>query len=199
MSNPVHRAPHDPMERLARTPRDVMVMLESQPLFAGMNARERGPFADIAEVVRCPGHTRVFAAGDDGRFLYIVLQGQLAIRTDDKLGSTANQYEVAPGHAAGCDALLSGKVHDFTCVAVSNTAALRFPLATLQTWIGEGRTGAVKLFAALRTELAGEIRQTADALCSLLEQASARSAPISQTWEISTPRPPSGVHEPSRR
>jgi CRP-like cAMP-binding protein len=187
-------ASHDPMERLPRTPRDVMTLLDGQPLFAGMTQRERGPFADVAEVVRCVGNTCVFAHGEEGRYLYLVLQGRLALRFNDKAAGVAGQCEVGPGQSAGSDAWMSQRTHDFSCVAVQNTAALRFPTAPLRTWLLEGRTGAVKLFAALRIELAEHIRRSAEELGALLDQAVARSAPISAVWEVGQPHPPSGVH-----
>ena len=104
---------------------------------------------------------------------------------------------VAPGRLAGVDALMSGRPHQWHCVATQNTAALRWPLAHLRNWIQEGRTGAVKLFGHARNELAEDLRTSSLELASLVDQAAHRAAPISQIFEVGAPRPISGVHPPA--
>lgn len=166
----------DPMERLARQPREVVKLLEPIALFDEMNLRERSMMAEVAEVVRCSGGTRLYDAGDEGRFLYCVLQGRLELRTTIGTGLTHGVREVPAGRLAGLDAVLTQQPYHLACVALENTAALRFHTAQLHQLLAIGTPAAIKLFAAMRSELGSDIRSATLQVVKLLEATSVRAS-----------------------
>lgn len=158
----------DHMERLPRSPREVLRLLETPALFAEMNARERQWFADLAEVVRCAMGTVVFAPGDEGQYLYIVLQGSFELRIKAPNGAYHRMHEILVGHTAGGDALLAKAAHRTQCIAHEASAALRISFKALQTAIAADATQAVKMCTVLRAELAEQIRDATEQLVSIL-------------------------------
>jgi CRP-like cAMP-binding protein len=166
----------DPMERLPRQPRDILKLLEPIALFDELNLRERSMMAEVAEVVRCSGGTKLYEAGDEGRYLYCVLQGRLELRTTIGTGLTHGVREVPVGRLAGLDAVLTQQPYHLACAALENTAALRFHTSQLHQLLSIGTPAAIKLFAAMRTELGNDIRTATLQVVKLLEATSVRGS-----------------------
>ncbi len=166
----------DPMERLQRLPRDVLKLMEPISLFDELNLRERSMLSEVAEVVRCIGGTKVFDAGDEGKYLYCVLQGRLDLRTGVATGLTHSVREIPAGRLAGLDAVLTQQPYHMMCMALENTAALRFHTHQLHQLLAAGTPAAIKLFAALRTELGNDIRTATLQVVKLLDATSVRGS-----------------------
>ena len=166
----------EPIERVRKAPRDIVALMGPIGLFEELSPRERAVVSEIAEVVRCLGRTKVFEAGDEGKYLYCVLQGRLELRTVTGPGMTHAVREIPAGRMAGLDAVLTQAPYHMTCIALENTAALRFHTAQLHQLLGLGTPAAIKLFVAMRTELGADIRAATMQVVNLLEQTSARGS-----------------------
>ncbi len=158
----------DHMERLPRSAREIVRLLETPPLFAEMNARERQWFADFAEVVRCAMGTVAFAPGEEGQYLYVVLQGSFELRVKAPNGAYHRMHEIGVGRTAGGDALLAKLPHRTQCVSVEASAALRFNFKALHAAIAANSTQTTKMCTVLRAELSEQIRDATDQLVGLL-------------------------------
>lgn len=170
--------PRDPMQRLPRTPRDMLQLFETVDVFQETNLRERATLAEIAEVVRCAGGTKVFEAGEEGRYLYCVLQGRLELRAAAGPGTTHHVRGIPAGRLAGLDAVLTQQPYHLACFAVENTAALRFQTTQLHQMLAMGTPAAVKLFSAMRTELGSAIRDATMQVAKLLEATAVRGSSL---------------------
>lgn len=168
----------DPMERLRKTPADIVRLMEPIPLFDELTLREKAILAELCEVVRCAAQTRVFEAGEEGRNLYVVLQGRLELRTVVSAGLTHGVREIPAGRLAGLDAVLLQSPYHLQCVALENTAALRFQTHQLHQLLASGTPAAVKLFVAMRAELGMEIRAATLQVVQLLEATSAMGSQV---------------------
>jgi CRP-like cAMP-binding protein len=164
----------DPMQRIRKLAREVQKLIEPLPLFAGLNVREQALFAEIAEVVRCAGGVKVFDGGEEGRYLYIVVQGRLELKTPTGAGLFYGVREIVAGRPAGIDAVLMRAPYHMTCVALEPTAALRFQTAHLHKMLDNAVPAAIKLFTALRAEMGDDIRAATLEVVQLLEQTSVR-------------------------
>ncbi|MSP92746.1 MAG: cyclic nucleotide-binding domain-containing protein [Myxococcales bacterium] len=171
----------DSMERIRKLPREVLKYMEPIPLFQDMSTRERAMFSEMGEVARCPGGTKIFEGGEEGKYLLIVLQGRLELRTPTGAGMSHAVREMALGQVVGVDAVLLQAPYHMTCLALENTAALRFQTVHLHRMIEQGLPAGIKIFVALRAELAAEIRTATLEVARLLEQTSVRGS--NKSWD----------------
>ena len=169
------------MDRMRKLPREVLKYMEPIPVFQDMSTRERAIFSEMGEVARCAGGTKVFEGGEEGKYLLIVLQGRLELRTPTGAGMSHAVREMTLGQVVGVDAVLLQAPYHMTCVALENTAALRFQTVHLHRMIEQGLPAGIKFFVALRAELAAEIRAATLEVARLLEQTSVRGS--NQAWE----------------
>ena len=180
----------DPMERLRKPPREVLKLMEPIPLFEELNVRERTVLSEMAEVVRCSGGTKVFEGGDDGLYLYCVLKGRLELRTASAPGLTLAVREIPEGRLAGLDAVLTQAPYHMSCVALENTAAMRFHTSQLHQLLQAGTPAAIKLFVAMRLELGTDLRAATLQVTRLLESSSVRGSGVPQASSPARPPPP---------
>lgn len=160
------------LEVLRRPAREVIKFLDDIELFDELNAREKEAIADMVNIVRCPGGTVVYESGDEGAHLYVVIQGEMELRTRVGPGMQHTFRMIEAGQCAGLDAMLSRSDYHMQCIARDKTAALRFRSAELHQALDNGHTGVVKLFAALGMQLGQQIRRATLEVVFMLEKTS---------------------------
>ncbi len=164
----------DRMERLQRPARDIVKLMADLPLFEQLTERERASLAELAELARCPGGTVVFESGEEGRYVYCVIQGTLELRTRTGPGIFHEVRTIGVGQVTGLDAMLSGSPYHMKCVALEGTATLRFRSEQMRELLAAGRPFAIKFFNSLCDELGSQIREATLAVVRMLEATSLR-------------------------
>lgn len=164
--------PRGNLEVLRRSQRETMKFIEDVALFEELHTREREAMAEMAEIVRCPGGTVVYDTGEEGRWLYVVLQGEMELRTRVGPGIQHTFRLIGPGKCAGLDAILSRSDYHMQCVARDKTAALRFVGRDLLEAMERGSPAAVKVFAAMGLQLGADIREATLNVVHMLEKTS---------------------------
>jgi len=175
VSGAFHSMPEN-MERVQRSVRDVLRLIAEVPLLADLHERERAVLAEIAEIVRCPGGTVLYEPGQMGTHLYIILQGQVEIRSQVGPGIYHAVRRLEDGDVAGIDAALGGGEYHMQARALDKTAALRFRTDTLRKFIEAGKPAGIKLFVALSDELGMQIRSSTMDVVRMLAKSAAKMA-----------------------
>ncbi len=89
------------LEVMHRSQREMLKLIEDVELFAELHTREKEAVAEMADIVRCPGGTVVYETGDEGRWLYVILQGEMVLRTRIGPGMHHTFRMIGPGGCAG--------------------------------------------------------------------------------------------------
>ena len=164
--------PRGNLEVLRRSQREMLKFIDDVPLFDELHTREREAIAEMAEIVRCPGGTVIYETGEEGRWFYVILQGEMELRTRIGPGMQHTFRMIGPGKCAGVDAVLSRSDYHMQCVAREKTAALRMVGGELLDAVERGVPAAVKLFAAMGTQLGADIRAATLDVVHMLEKTS---------------------------
>jgi len=165
-------APQGNLEVLHRSQREMLKLIDDVELFSELHSREREAIAEMADIVRCPGGTVVYETGDEGKWLYVILQGEMELRTRVGPGMHHTFRTIGAGTCAGLDAVLSRTDYHMQCVARDKTAALRFRGEDIQRQAERGVPAAVKLFSALSSLLGADIRTATMDVVHMLEKTS---------------------------
>lgn len=158
---------HDPMARLGAQPREVLRVLETVELFADMTTRERSVLAEIAELVKCDRDVQVFGVGEDVRWWYLLLHGQIdeSVRAPD--GTWPVVRQVLSGQCVGLDSVLSGQPSATQATSVSACALVRIPVMQLHQVLRGSSVVSVKLQVALNAELGRDLRAATEAVIEM--------------------------------
>lgn len=166
----------DGMERVQRSPRDVLRLMEDVPSLQSLHDHERTDLAEVAEIVRCPGGTALYEPGDAGTHLYLILQGRLEIRCKVGPGIYHTVRHLEDGAIAGIDAVLGGGEYHMQARTLDKTAALRFRTDVIRKLIEAGKPAGIKLFVSLSDALGGQIRSATEDVVRMLAKTSMRMA-----------------------
>ncbi len=150
----------------------MLQLISDVDLFDELHPAEREAIVKMADIVRCPGGTVVYETGDEGCWLYVILQGQMELRTRIGPGMYHTFRIIGPGRCAGLDAVLSRTDYHMQCVARDKTAALRFRSDEFLRQVKRGVPAAVKVFSALSSLLGLDIRSATMDVVQMLEKTS---------------------------
>jgi CRP/FNR family transcriptional regulator, cyclic AMP receptor protein len=95
--------------------------LKGLPLFDGMSAEQLLPVADAAKRVAADASAVLFRQGDEGRDLYVLLQGEAV-----GLHSGIEVYQYGPGDLVGELAFLEESRHPVTVLLRSKAELIHF-------------------------------------------------------------------------
>ncbi len=103
-----------------------MMLIRQVPIFAELDAEDLEELASIVEERRLDAGTALFAEGDVGDAVYLIVKGR--VRVFVGAGDRANTInELGPGACIGEMAVLDASPRSATVQAVENTRALRVP------------------------------------------------------------------------
>lgn len=149
-----------PWQLVDRSPRERLGYMEGVAPLESMHVRERAALAEVAEIVRCHGGAVIYEGGDEGKFLYLIIQGGVHLRVS--LGQ--NRWHVAhhlgPGAFIGLDAALTGSPYHLQAIATERTAAFRIKRDTIYAQLREGRPAMAKLYVKMGDALGELIRES---------------------------------------
>ena len=101
---------------------DAAAALDAVPLFADLPRKRRRRASRLAQTMRVPANTVLALEDEPARDFFVVLDGRLDVRQDDKLVATRG-----PGSHAGAPALLAGRNRTTTLVAATPVRSLVLP------------------------------------------------------------------------
>lgn len=158
----------DPTERVMMAANEILRLLETVPMLAEMATRERAALAEVAEVVRCARDVQLFGVGQEVRWWYLVLNGQVqeCVRAPD--GSWQPVREVAAGNCFGLDAVLSNSPAATQATTLSASSFVRVNAGALQNLLRGSGAASVKLTVALNESLGQDLRAATITLAELV-------------------------------
>lgn len=159
--------PHDPTALVPLQPREILRLLETVPLLADMSTRERSVLADMAEVVRCTRDVVLFAAGQDVRWWYLILNGSVleAVRAPD--GTWQPVREAGAGECLALDVVFSGLPANVQATSLAPCSLVRVAAQDFKTLVHGTTPASVKLMAAMHEALAQDLRAATKAMIAL--------------------------------
>lgn len=132
------------------------------PLFAGLTARQARIFALMSQLVRVPAGTRLLSEGDQGRHLYVVIDGELAASTARE-GRRVEYARMGRGEVVGEVALFTGG-RSADVDVVRDARLLRFDEADLERLVRRYPRIAARVHRNLNQVLAERVQSTSRAL-----------------------------------
>jgi CRP-like cAMP-binding protein len=132
------------------------------PLFAGLSGRQARIFALMSELVRVPAGERLFAEGDPGRHLYVVIDGELSASTARE-GGRVEYGRLGRGDVVGEVALFAGG-RSADVDVVKDARLLRFDDGDLERLVRRYPRIAARVHRNLNRVLAERIHRTSRAL-----------------------------------
>jgi CRP-like cAMP-binding protein len=109
--------------------------LAATPLFAGLSSEALEALVGNLELVLLEPGQRLFRAGDLGDALYVVVEGEVALRAEGP--PIGDEQRLGPGSFLGEVALLTDQPRQATVTAVSSAEILRIDRGTLSDVLGE--------------------------------------------------------------
>ena len=160
------------MEKVPRSARQLLRVMEEMPTFKMMHDRERTELGEIADIVRCPGGTIIYEDREEGEFVYFIIQGSVELRTRVGPGMAHTVRDFKDEGIVGLGVALGATEYHLQCYARDKTAALRFKRSELQRILRAGKPAAIKLFTAMGLELGRQLRTATNEVVYMLEKTS---------------------------
>jgi CRP-like cAMP-binding protein/ATP/ADP translocase/HEAT repeat protein len=102
-----------------------MIFLKEVPFFEGMTVDQLKVLASVCEELSFAADARIYAEGDPGDALYIVVSGRVAIEQERRRGSVARLETLVPRASFGEANLFDNSPHASAAVALEETLTLR--------------------------------------------------------------------------
>ena len=160
------------MEKVARSGRQLLRVMEDMPLFKMMHERERAELGEIADIVRCPGGTIIYEDREEGEYVYFIIQGSVELRTRIGPGMAHTVRDFKDEGIVGLNVALGAPEYHLQCYARDKTAALRFKRSDIMRVLKAGKPSAIKLFTAMGLELGRQLRSATNEVVYMLEKTS---------------------------
>ena len=142
--------------------------LSGIPIFAGLNASELNTISDLMHVSRFEAGDEVFAEGDPGNELYVVIDGILDVIKTHK-GRIDRQIAVkAPGGSIGEMAVIGGFSRTATVKSRTSSTLLTLSRQRLDQICDEHPKIGVKILRAIAQYLSLYLRDTSEELLEII-------------------------------
>lgn len=142
-------------------------VLAKSPLLSRMNAKDLGTFLDSLDQVALPAGTAVFREGEEGEYMYFVLEGRALI----KRGQLELQ-SVGPGDHFGELALVSGRPRAATVEAHSVMRLARLSLGSYRSLVDNHPRAALSFLEGLAAAVGAALVAMTDGVGLLVRQRS---------------------------
>ena len=132
-----------------------ILLLKGSELFKHIPSEDLAPVAQIAQEVRFEAGETFIRQGEQGDCVYILVEGQAAVRIDG-VGQVATRQA---GSAIGEMSILTGQPRAADCVALTDLTALRIDRDDFSDLLGEQSPLALGIIRALLNSLKDTVAQ----------------------------------------
>jgi CRP/FNR family cyclic AMP-dependent transcriptional regulator len=148
----------------------VIEFLVRAPLFADLDAIDRGEVVRILEVQRLQDSEEVFHEGEDGDSWYVIFEGRVSVTKASRSGPSRQIAMLEAGSGFGEMAMLDGAPRSATVTAVGPLTIFRFRRSRFEDLLTDGSLGAYKVVAAMAREQSQRLRQITDQAVDLMDR-----------------------------
>ena len=132
---------------------DVMKQLTTIPLFQGLTAENHQQLASIAVVKPYKKNQAIFAEGDDGNGLYVVISGRVKVFKLSHEGKEQILHIIGPGEPFGEVAVFAGEHFPAHAQAMEETKSLFIPRNAFIDVLKQNPSLAMNMLAMLSRRL----------------------------------------------
>ena len=150
-------------------PDHVLACLRSASLFSGLEAEQLLSLLPHLHLVKMAPDTGLFAQGDDGDALYVVLTGRVSIRRELKSGPFHELAELSDGAVFGEMAILDQAQRMASAVAVVETIVAVLPRDTFEGLVDEGDPLVQPLLRSMSRTLCARLREMTHVLQGMVD------------------------------
>jgi CRP-like cAMP-binding protein len=140
-----------------------VALLQSIPLFAGLDRDQLGKIAALAKVQTFPPRAVVVSQGEAATALFAIVQGRLKVASCGPDGRDTVLGIMAEGEVFGEVALLDGGLRSATCTAIETCELLAIERSEFMTLVESSPSIAVKLLDVLAQRLRRLSQRSEDA------------------------------------
>ncbi len=133
------------------------------PLLARLSPEDRRALASMGRLRTFGAGAVIFAQGDPGDSLHIVMDGSIRVTVLSPAGDEATLAKLGPGESCGELSLLDGQPRSASAVAAAGTTTLEINRQDFARWLAERPRAAVALLETVSLR----VRQTDEALADL--------------------------------
>lgn len=150
--------------------RSLAESLKKTAICTALSDAELDAVAAIAERVTYLAGEELFAEGDAGDGLYLVIAGEIDVLKRTPTGERS-LARLGPGGVLGEMSLLTEDARSATGRSLGETSVLRLPAAPFRALLGEGSSAALKVVAGIAEVLAARVAGMNAKMLELAEQA----------------------------
>ncbi len=141
------------------------------PIFRGLTERQAAAVLDVAEERALKKGEAIFAEGDAGDGLYVLLEGAVEIRKMDHSGKPQALARLGDGAAIGEMSLLAGDApRSATAVAATDVRLLKLASARFARLLGSDDVAALKIIFNLAQVMARRLHLLDEKVVDLMDK-----------------------------
>ncbi len=144
-------------------------LLHRVDMLSQLSSNELEIFQGFLEELRCAAQTVVFHQGDEGRDLYIVGEGRVAIRVRAPEGVDVDVAELGPGNFFGEMAIFEDAPRSATCVMTGEGLLYRLRKDDFFSLMDQHPSTAIKVLYRMVNITTGRLTQTSSFLSDLVQ------------------------------
>ncbi|MCI0571786.1 MAG: cyclic nucleotide-binding domain-containing protein [Myxococcaceae bacterium] len=144
------------------------------PLFRGLTELEAAVLFGIADQHPARQGTTLFAEGDAGDALFVVLEGTVEVLKRDSAGLNQALARLGRGSVIGEMSLINQAPRSSSVLAVSDVRLLRIPADRFMRLLGEDNVSALKVVHNLAQTLGRRLASMNDRLVDVLDRGKRR-------------------------
>lgn len=146
-------------------------MLVQIPIFRGLTEKQAAAVLAIAEERSLKKGEAIFAEGDPGDGLYVLLEGAVEIQKKDSSGNPQPLAKLGDGAAIGEMSLLSGdSPRSATATAAADTRLLKLASARFARLLGSDDVAALKIIFNLAQVMARRLHLLDEKVVDLMDK-----------------------------
>lgn len=141
------------MDSMALETDTIHELLESVPLFSGLDTVEREALLKLSQVIEPEKGEIIFTQGESAEFLYIVLSGWVKLFRETNKGHESIAGLCTHGDLFGEAVLCDGSHYPFNAQVVEDAVVMRIPAAVIRKRIKEDGDFSTKMIHAISKRL----------------------------------------------
>ena len=142
------------------------MLYQDHPIFRNLDEEQLQGFVDGCEETTRAAGAELIARGNDGNFVYFLVDGELSVR----ISGGAGQQELArlhPPAVVGEMSMLTGHPRSANVVAMTDVKLLALPIETFQQRMADGDVPTMKIVCNMAKVLAFRLAEVTEKIMEL--------------------------------
>jgi len=137
----------------------VLTAIRHNPLLSGLGDAEHAVLVSLGTTTRLPTGTVLYERGEDARYLFVVVEGTVALYVPDEPGATVPLYPLSPGDSAGEESLAPESRYDMAARVMTEAVVFSIEGRRLARILDQRFDLVLGMLVGMSTRLRGLVRE----------------------------------------